>query len=56
MPLDHRLQQALSAMQRSGTHLACVRDPDGRPLGVVALEDVVEELVGEIRDDARSVR
>jgi CBS domain containing-hemolysin-like protein len=39
-------------MQRSGAHLAQVNGPEGRLLGVVALEDVLEELVGEIRDEA----
>jgi len=48
---DDRLRSVLAAMQRSGAHLARVEDPAaGRTLGVVALEDVLEELVGEIRD------
>ena len=48
---DDRLRPVLAAMQRSGAHLARVEDPAaGRTLGVVALEDVLEELVGEIRD------
>nr|WP_322766642.1 hypothetical protein [Frankia sp. Cr1] len=38
-------------MQRSGAHLARVTDRDGTILGVVALEDVLEELVGDIRDE-----
>ncbi len=38
-------------MQRSNAHLARVDDADGTMLGVAALEDVLEELVGEIRDD-----
>jgi CBS domain containing-hemolysin-like protein len=46
------LRAALAAMQRSGAHLARVADGEGRVLGVVALEDVLEELVGTIRDEA----
>jgi CBS domain containing-hemolysin-like protein len=46
------LRTVLATMQRSGAHLARV-DDDDRTLGVVALEDVLEELVGEIRDEAR---
>ena len=30
--------------------MARVVDPDGNTLGVATLEDVIEELVGEIRD------
>ena len=40
-------------MQRSNAHLARVQDADGATLGVVALEDVLEELVGEIRDESQ---
>jgi CBS domain containing-hemolysin-like protein len=43
------LTKAFSVLQRSGRHLGRV-SADGRTLGVVALEDVVEELVGEIHD------
>jgi len=49
-----RLRPVLASMQRSGAHLARVADTkDGRVIGVVALEDVLEELVGEIRDEDR---
>ena len=48
-----RLRAVLATMQRSGAHLARVRDEHGSVLGVVALEDVLEELVGEIRDEAQ---
>lgn len=51
LPLD----DALGAMRRAACHLAAVVDQDGRTLGVVTLEDVVEELVGEVHDpDHRS--
>jgi CBS domain containing-hemolysin-like protein len=48
-----RLRTVLQTMQRSRAHLARVRDDQGAVLGVVALEDVLEELVGEIRDETR---
>lgn len=48
LPLD----DALTAMRRSGTHLASVADPAGRVLGLLALEDVLELLVGEVHDPA----
>ena len=44
------VEDALAAMQRSGAHLGRVLDGDGVTLGVIFLEDVLEELVGEIRD------
>lgn len=46
-----RLRAVLATMQRSGAHLARVHDDGERPIGVVALEDVLEELVGEVRDE-----
>jgi len=46
LPLD----DALAAMRRAAAHLAAVVDADGRQLGLVALEDVLEELVGEVHD------
>ncbi len=44
------LQTALAVLQAKGAHMARVVDDDGTLLGVVTLEDVIEELVGEIRD------
>ncbi|MEU0396677.1 hemolysin family protein [Streptomyces sp. NPDC006208] len=48
LPLD----DALTVMRRAATHLAQVSDASGRVLGLVALEDVLEMLVGEVRDPA----
>ena len=50
------LQQLLIAMRRERIHVALVVDAHGRRTGVVTLEDVLEALVGDIRDehDARS--
>lgn len=48
LPLD----DALAVMRRAATHLAQVADASGRVLGLVALEDVLEMLVGEVRDPA----
>jgi putative hemolysin len=38
-------------MLRMSAHLAVVRDADGRTVGIVTLEDLLEELVGDIRDE-----
>jgi CBS domain containing-hemolysin-like protein len=48
------LREVLAQMQARGAHLARVLDPQSRrTVGVVALEDVVEELVGEVSDLAQ---
>jgi CBS domain containing-hemolysin-like protein len=44
------VEDVLGTMQRTGAHLARVVDPDGTDIGVVFLEDVIEELVGEVTD------
>lgn len=44
------VEEVLTAMQRSGGHLAPVVDEAHSTVGVVFLEDVLEELVGEIQD------
>jgi CBS domain containing-hemolysin-like protein len=46
------LHDALETLQRRGAHLARVVGTDGQLLGLATLEDVIEELVGEIRDAA----
>jgi putative hemolysin len=48
---DARCSDLLSAMMRARRHLAVVRDDAGRTLGILTLEDLLEELVGEIRDE-----
>ncbi|HYN29695.1 MAG TPA: hemolysin family protein [Dermatophilaceae bacterium] len=48
-PTDE-VESVLATMQRTGSHLARVVGEDGRVLGVVFLEDVIEELVGEVTD------
>ncbi len=47
------LRAVLETMQGSGAHLARVIGSDGEVQGVVALEDVLEELIGEVRDATR---
>lgn len=46
------LAHALQAVKAQGAHLARVVDDAGTVVGVATLEDVIEELVGEIRDAA----
>ncbi|MEJ8633734.1 hemolysin family protein [Streptomyces sp. NPDC006475] len=51
LPLD----DALTVMRRAATHLAQVADASGQVLGLVALEDVLEMLVGEVRDPSHRI-
>lgn len=45
------LRVTLAAMQRTGSHIVKVTDKRGKIVGVAMLEDVLEELVGTIRDE-----
>jgi CBS domain containing-hemolysin-like protein len=49
VPATGDLRTTLQTMQADGAQFAAVTQ-DGAVLGVVALEDILEELVGEIRD------
>jgi len=51
MPPELSVRVALARFRRERRHLAVVRDGDGPVLGVVTLEDVLEEIVGEIEDE-----
>lgn len=48
---DAPIADCLERLMHEHTHIAVVRDPDGRTLGMITLEDVIEELVGEIEDE-----
>jgi CBS domain containing-hemolysin-like protein len=52
--LTSPLRAVLATMQRSGAHMAEAVDDEGAAQGVVALEDVLEEIVGEVRDESRA--
>jgi putative hemolysin len=49
--LEAPCNELLFRMLRERTHLAIVRDANGATAGLVSLEDLLEELVGDIRDE-----
>ncbi|MFD7643254.1 hemolysin family protein [Kitasatospora sp. NPDC059795] len=51
LPATKRVLEAMSEMRREGHHLAIVVDEYGGTAGIVTLEDLVEEVIGEIRDE-----
>jgi len=50
LPKSLPLADALSRMRRSNSHLALVTDDAGGVVAMVAMEDLVEDLVGTMRD------
>ncbi len=51
VPEDYRVDRLLAAFKKQKLHMAVVRDEFGGLAGVVTLEDLVEEVVGEVRDE-----
>ncbi len=51
VPETMRVDRLLREFQRDGIHMAVVVDEYGGTAGLVTMEDLVEEIVGEIRDE-----
>jgi CBS domain containing-hemolysin-like protein len=55
IPATKRISEVLHEMQRSKTHMAVVVDQYGGTKGIVTLEDILEELVGDIYDESDEI-
>jgi len=51
VPETQKINETLKTMQVGGTHMAIVVDEFGGTAGIITLEDIIEELVGDIRDE-----
>jgi len=45
------IDELLDTLSSQRVHIAIVRDADEKPLGIITVEDILEELVGEIYDE-----
>ena len=50
VPRDADLEDGLTALRRSGAHIARSVDGRGAVTGIIFLEDIIEELVGQVED------
>ena len=48
---QENLANALRLFRKSHRHMAVVRDESGRVVGLITLEDVLEEIIGDIEDE-----
>lgn len=46
-----KVDEVLREMQRKRTHIAVVMDENNKTVGLVSMEDLIEEIVGEIADE-----
>jgi CBS domain containing-hemolysin-like protein len=55
VPATMKISMLLKDLQKSKMHMAVVIDPFGGTVGIVTLEDIIEELIGEIWDESDEI-
>lgn len=51
IPSTKKISEQLKEFQRGKSHMAIVTDGAGKTVGIMTLEDIIEEIVGEIEDE-----
>jgi CBS domain containing-hemolysin-like protein len=51
IPEDRRIDAVLKDMRRRRQHMAAVVDRQGKAIGILTMEDIIEEIFGEIEDE-----